>query len=63
LADTFNDFLIDGKIILEIKRGDNFSVSDIKIVAYLERSKLRLGILARFSSQGVKYRRIVNIKR
>jgi len=60
----FYDFLIDGKIILEIKRGDNFSVSDIKqIVAYLERSKLHLGILARFSSRGLKYKRIVNIKR
>lgn len=57
------DFLIDDKIILEIKRGDRFSTSDIRqILAYLQRSNLVLRILARFSSKGLKFKRIINLK-
>jgi GxxExxY protein len=57
------DFLIDNKIVLEIKRGDYFSQQDIKqLLGYLEAKKLKLGILARFSSRGLKFKRIVNIK-
>ena len=56
------DFLIDGKIVLEIKRGDRFTPQDIKqTVAYLKRSGLKLGILARFSSKGLKFKRIINL--
>ena len=59
----FFDFLIENRIILEIKRGDRFSPHDIKqTAAYLTLSGLRLVILARFSSHGLKYRRIVNIR-
>ena len=57
------DFLIDNKIIIEIKRGDRFSVSDIRqLLAYLKREELALGILARFSSKGLKFKRIINLK-
>ncbi len=56
------DFLIDNKIILEIKRGDRFSLSDInQLDGYLKNSCLKLGILARFSSKSLLYRRIVNV--
>lgn len=55
------DFLIDNKIILEIKRGDKFSRNDIiQTLAYLKRSGLSLAILARFSSRGIQYKRILN---
>jgi len=57
------DFLIDNKIALEIKRGDYFSKKDIEqLLAYLKASKLKLGILVRFSSKGIKFKRIVNLK-
>ena len=57
------DFLIDNKIALEIKRGDYFSRRDIiQILAYLKATKLKLGILARFSSKGLKFKRIINLK-
>ena len=47
---------------LEIKRGDRFSRRDIiQTLAYLKKSNLQLGILARFSSGGMKFKRIVNI--
>lgn len=56
------DFLIDGKIILEIKRGDDFRREDIQqILNYLRAANLKLGILARFSSKGIKTKRILNL--
>ncbi len=57
------DFLVDNKVIIEIKRGDRFSVNDIRqLVAYLKKEGLNLGILARFSSKGLKFKRIINLK-
>lgn len=56
------DFLIDNKIILEIKRGDRFSSRDIvQTTGYLRTSNLKLAILARFSSRGLKAKRILNL--
>ncbi len=55
------DFLIDDRIVLEIKRGDYFSIKDIRqVLAYLNKSGLKLAIIARFSSKGLKFKRIVN---
>lgn len=55
------DFLVDDKIILEIKRGDGFSITDIRqVLGYLKKSGLKLGILDRFSSRGLKFKRIIN---
>ena len=57
------DFLIEDKIILEIKRGDRFSKHFFEqINAYLKASGLKLGLLANFSSSGLKFKRIVNLK-
>ncbi len=59
----FLDFLIYGKVILEIKQGDRFSRSDItQVTGYLRTTGLRLAILARFSRKGLIFKRIVNIK-
>jgi len=56
------DFLIEDKIVLELKRGDYFSKQDIEqIYRYLKINNLKLGILARFSSKGLLFKRIVNI--
>ncbi|HVN26120.1 MAG TPA: GxxExxY protein [Candidatus Paceibacterota bacterium] len=55
------DFLIDGKIVLELKRGNRFSKHDItQVYGYLKATNLKLAILARFSSKGVIFKRIVN---
>lgn len=57
----FLDFLIDGKIILEIKKGNRPNMSDIKqVLMYLKTTGLKLGILVYFGSNGVKYKRIIN---
>jgi GxxExxY protein len=57
----FVDFLIEGKIILEIKRGDSIHLRDIKqVLMYLKSANLQLGLLAYFGSNGVKIKRLVN---
>jgi len=56
------DFLVEEKIIIELKRNDIFSLKNIEQVTnYLKISDLKLAILIHFSKEGVKYKRIVNI--
>lgn len=57
----FLDFLIDDSIVLEIKKGNRQNMSDIKqVLMYLKTIGLKLGILAYFGSNGVKFKRIIN---
>ena len=63
ITTNYLDFLIDDKIILEIKQGEWFSRKDIEqVYNYLKSTKLKLGILARFTRSGVKFKRIINVK-
>ncbi len=57
------DFLIDDKIIVELKCGDReyYQAFD-QLKNYLELSDLKLGLIIRFAKDGVRVRRIVNIK-
>ena len=56
-------FIIDEKIILEIKKGDSFRKNNIdQLYSYLKMTGLKLGILANFTSKGLLYKRIVNIR-
>ncbi|TSC88850.1 MAG: hypothetical protein G01um10143_747 [Parcubacteria group bacterium Gr01-1014_3] len=57
----FLDFLVDDKIIVEIKRGLRFSKSHIdQVLEYLKLNNLRLAILITFSNDGVVFKRIIN---
>ena len=57
------DFVIEGKIILEIKRKARFSRNDFEQVNnYLKTTGLELGILASFSENGLKFFRVLNQK-
>ncbi|TAL18961.1 GxxExxY protein [Patescibacteria group bacterium] len=57
----FVDFLIDGKIILEIKVVPRLTVQHYRQVdAYLKAMKKELGIIANFRSQSLIFRRILN---
>jgi len=63
LTNNYADFLIDNKIILEIKKGNFFNKKDIEqVFNYLKVYNVKLGILARFTRSGVKFKRIINIK-
>ena len=54
------DFLIDNKIVLEIKAAPVFYNRDIKqVIAYLKVTGLTLGILVGFSKYELKFRRIL----
>lgn len=57
----FFDFLIDEKIILELKKGNYFSKSNIEQVkGYLKAANLKLAILANYTPKGVKTLRVLN---
>ena len=57
------DFLIENELILEIKQGDHFSKTHIaQLLGYLKSKNLQLGILAYYSSRGLKFKRIVNLR-
>jgi len=56
------DFLIDDKVIVELKSGEFFKKNDIdQIYHYLQTSRLKLGLLVNFTKHRVRYKRILNI--
>lgn len=62
IGNYYLDFLIDEKVILEVKQGEHFAPAYIRqIYSYLVTNSKQLGILANFTPQGVKHRRIVNL--
>jgi len=59
----FLDFVIDDKIVLEVKRGRRFRKCDLdQILGYLEATGLKLGVLALFAPEEVRTERIINWK-
>lgn len=59
----FLDFIIENKIVLELKVANAFYPQDIKqVLGYLKASGLQLGILVIITKEGVKYKRLVNIR-
>jgi GxxExxY protein len=57
------DFLIANKIILELKTGNYFRKRNLdQIISYLRANKIQLGIIANFTRNGVKFKRVLNIK-
>jgi GxxExxY protein len=58
----FLDFLIEDKVIVELKKDGHFSKTNIEqVLDYLKLSDLKLAILINFTKEGVKFKRIVNI--
>lgn len=56
------DFLVEDKIVIELKRGDFFSKNNItQALQYLKTSNLKLAILVNVTSKGVRFKRILNI--
>lgn len=61
IGNYFLDFLVEDKIVLELKKGDKFSKSNIdQVYEYLKVNDLKLGIIAQFSSTNLKFKRIIN---
>jgi len=56
------DLIVGGIIAVELKVGDHFLTKDIdQLFSYLKSRDLKLGLLVNFTSNGVKYKRIVNL--
>lgn len=55
------DFLIDDKIIMEIKIGDyRYREAYHQVLEYLKSSGIKLGLIVRFAPNGVRIKRILN---
>ena len=54
------DFVIDHRMVLEIKAKNFFSIKDIKqVLGYLKKSQIKVGLLVGFTSDGIKIKRIL----
>ncbi|MEO6883953.1 MAG: GxxExxY protein [Bacteroidia bacterium] len=63
IGKNYFDFLVDSKIVVEIKSTDRFSKSHYdQLLNYLIISKLKLGILISFGRNEVKFKRVLNIE-
>ena len=57
----FRDFLVEDKIIVEIKKGEHFSKTHIEqVFEYLVTNKIELAILINFGLDRVHFKRIIN---
>jgi len=67
IARSFEKEKLDYKeqlhVPFELKKGDKFSKKNIdQVYGYLKAKNLKLGIIAQFAPNGLKFKRIVNIK-
>ena len=57
----FVDFIVNDKVIVEIKKGDRYSKRHInQVLGYLKLNDFKLAILINFGSDKVSFARIVN---
>jgi GxxExxY protein len=60
LSRNYLDFLVENKIIVEIKSSSKFYPKDIKqVLGYLKAKNIKLGILICFGKNGLIYKRIL----
>jgi GxxExxY protein len=58
----FCDFVVEDKIIVELKKDTRFSKSNIdQVNQYLKSSRMKLAILINYTSSGAIFKRLVNI--
>lgn len=63
IGKLFFDFLIDEKVVVELKKDARFSKQHIdQVNQYLKASKLKLALLINFTGNGVVFKRILNIQ-
>ncbi len=57
----FLDFLIGGKIVVELKVKPEITPAEIKqVLSYLKTKKIKLGIIVNFGRNSLEYKRILN---
>lgn len=61
IGDYRFDFVVEDKVIIEIKVADSIHSNWVKqLLSYLKTSKYRLGILVNFGKSRLEYKRLVN---
>lgn len=61
LGEFFIDFIIDDKIILEIKKVWKITQDDVKqVLRYLKATNLKLAIIANFKHNRLEFHRVLN---
>jgi GxxExxY protein len=61
LGEFYIDFIINDKIILEIKKVWKITQDDVKqVLRYLKATNLKLAIIANFRHKKLEYRRVLN---
>ncbi len=61
IGKNFFDFLVDEKVIVELKKDNRFSKQHIdQVKEYLKVSELKLALLINFARTEVVYKRIIN---
>jgi GxxExxY protein len=61
IGEFFADFVINNKILLELKRVNFIHYNDIKqVLRYLDATGLKLGIIVNFKLKRLEYKRVVN---
>lgn len=57
----FIDFVVEKKIVIEFKVGNDFYLQHVKqVLGYLKATGLRLGIIILITKDGIKFKRIIN---
>lgn len=61
IEDYYADFVVEKKILLELKVVHKLGYSQVKqVLGYLKVAGIKLGILIYFTKEGIKYRRVLN---
>lgn len=61
IAKRYFDFLINNQVVVEVKVGDyNYKQTYTQLLEYLVSSKIKLGLIIRFTKSGVKIKRVPN---
>jgi len=59
IAKRFIDFLVEDKVVVELKQGeDNYKKVCSQLFSYLKLNNLKLGLVIRFTKNGVRVKRI-----
>lgn len=57
------DFLIENKVVIELKVRNYFSKEDIEqLYSYLKAKGFKLGLIVHFTRTGVKFKRVINLE-
>ncbi len=63
IAQKYFDFLVDNKIVVEMKAGDkNYRDACYQLFDYLKFANLKLGLIIRFTNNGARIKRIPNLR-